>query len=124
MPVNRMRAIIAFSCWCGLVILCAIAPELSRGEVQDESRASVDIDRSMMDQQPPCFELIGFTAVYNPVTQMFDIQFQLKNLTPDVVEHMFVFPDQPPLCNQTMSPDYIDLPTLPPNATTGVIHLT
>jgi hypothetical protein len=80
----------------------------------------VDIPDCTCYQTPTC----QATFVPNPggTATNFNVQFTLQNLTPDVVEHMFIFPPSSP-CSGTATPDYIDLPTLPPFATTGPIRV-
>lgn len=52
----------------------------------------------------------------------YSVTFNLTNLTPDMVEHMFIVPEPPG--GFTVSPDYIDLPTLLPGQTTAPIKFT
>lgn len=51
----------------------------------------------------------------------FSLTFTVQNMTPDTVEHLFIVPE--PAGSFTISPDYVDVPTLPPNATSGPIKI-
>ncbi|HZW10933.1 MAG TPA: GC-type dockerin domain-anchored protein [Phycisphaerales bacterium] len=51
----------------------------------------------------------------------YTLSFQVTNMTPDMVEHMFIVAE--PAGSFTLSPDYFDLPTLPPGATSGTVSV-
>ncbi len=51
----------------------------------------------------------------------YSLTFTVQNMTPDVVEHVFIVPD--PAGTFTISPEYVDLPTLLPNAVSGPIKI-
>ncbi|MDY7107991.1 MAG: hypothetical protein SYC29_05075 [Planctomycetota bacterium] len=48
------------------------------------------------------------------------LTFSLTNLTPDVVEHLFLFP--PLGSGITLTPDYFNVPSLPPFGTTALLQ--
>jgi hypothetical protein len=84
----------------------------------------VDIPDCFCYQTPTC-QAVFLPPQPGSTTTDFSVLFTLQNLTPDVVEHMFVFPPSSPPspCSGTVMPDYIDLPTLPPFATTAPIKV-
>ncbi len=51
----------------------------------------------------------------------YSLTFTIQNMTPDVVEHVFIVPD--PAGSFTITPDYVDLPTLLPNGVSGPIKI-
>ncbi|MEZ6241722.1 MAG: GC-type dockerin domain-anchored protein [Phycisphaerales bacterium] len=51
----------------------------------------------------------------------YSLTFTAQNMTGDVIEHMFIVPE--PAGSFGISPDYVDLPTLLPNGTTGPIKI-
>lgn len=66
-----------------------------------------------------CMEFLQFDIVgpggmdfYN-----YSITFTIKNLTPDIIEHMFIVPE--PAGGFGILPNYIDLPTTPPGGVAG-----
>ena len=65
---------------------------------------------------------VGCTSSGNGYT----LSFTLQNLTPDVIEHLFLFPPLPPdpNSNLTITPNYIDIPSTPPFALTGPHNVT
>lgn len=51
----------------------------------------------------------------------YSVSFNITNLTPDTLEHMFIVPESPP--GFFVGPQYINLPTLPPGQTSGMIKI-
>ncbi len=51
----------------------------------------------------------------------YSLTFTVQNMTPDVVEHIFIVPE--PSGSFGIAPDYVDVPTLPPNAVSGPIKI-
>jgi hypothetical protein len=76
-----------------------------------------------------CLQVLQSEVLCDPTGgggNTFSFNFTLQNLTNDVVEHMFVFPPLPPDPNSniTITPQYTDVPTTPPFATTGPHNVT
>jgi hypothetical protein len=72
-----------------------------------------------------CFQLHNYTVTcINGNT--FKLDFEMQNLTNTTVEHLFFLPPLPPdpYSGMTLNPSYVDVPTLPPFATTAPINLT
>jgi hypothetical protein len=73
-----------------------------------------------------CLQVLQSEVICGSAANTFTFNFTLQNLTNDVVEHMFVFPPLPPdpNSNMTITPQYTDVPTTPPFATTGPHNVT
>ena len=56
-----------------------------------------------------------------PVASTYSVSFSITNLTPDTVEHMFLVPE--PFGAFTITPDYIDLPTLLPGQSSAPVKV-
>ena len=68
-----------------------------------------------------CFQSPELTVHCTATANAYSLTFTLQNLTPDVIEHLFLFPPLPPdpNSNMTIGPNYFDIPSMPPFASTG-----
>ncbi|MEZ6241723.1 MAG: SdrD B-like domain-containing protein [Phycisphaerales bacterium] len=69
---------------------------------------------------PDCSCMLFLNPVLTPTedAQVYSLTFSIQNMTPDVIEHMFIVPE-PPSAFGIVSPDYIDVPTTPPGGFAG-----
>lgn len=71
-----------------------------------------------------CFQLHNF-EVSCITGNSFRLDFEMQNLSPTTVEHLFFLPPfaPDPFSNMIINPNYIDVPTLPQFSTTAPINL-
>jgi hypothetical protein len=111
--------------------LCGLAPGtthcfnvmLADADVEECCAIEVCVDLPDCD----CLQFSQLTVLCDPAGNL-TVNFQLTNLTPDVIEHVFIFAPLPPDPNAgiTVTPDYFDFTgsPIPPFTTTSVGPIT